>query len=98
MCGTRKPGMSWISSSVSVAGIAATAGLAMFPFVLPSSTHPAQSLLMWNATSSEQTLWLMFIAAAIFIPLIVAYTSWVFRVLRGKVTVEQIKEQQHTAY
>jgi len=96
--GTRKPGMSWISSSVSVAGIAATAGLAMFPFVLPSSTHPAQSLLMWNATSSEQTLWLMFIAAAIFIPLIVAYTSWVFRVLRGKVTVEQIKEQQHTAY
>jgi cytochrome d ubiquinol oxidase subunit II len=98
MFGTRKPGMSWISSSVSVAGIAATAGLAMFPFVLPSSTHPAQSLLMWNATSSEQTLWLMFIAAAIFIPLIVAYTSWVFRVLRGKVTVEQIKEQQHTAY
>jgi len=96
--GDRKPGMSWISSSVSVAGIAATAGLSMFPFVLPSSTHPSQSLLMWNATSSEQTLWLMFLAAAIFIPLIVAYTSWVFRVLRGKVTVEQIKEQQHTAY
>jgi len=98
MFGGRKPGMSWISSSVSVAGIAATAGLSMFPFVLPSSTHPSQSLLMWNATSSEQTLWLMFLAAAIFIPLIVAYTSWVFRVLRGKVTVEQVKEQQHTAY
>jgi len=96
--GDRKPGMSWISSSVSVAGIAATAGLSMFPFVLPSSTHPSQSLLMWNATSSQQTLWLMFLATAIFIPLIVAYTSWVFRVLRGKVTVEQIREQQHTAY
>jgi len=98
MLGDGKPGMSWIASSVSVAGIAATAGLSMFPFVLPSSTYPAQSLLMWNATSSQQTLWLMFVAAAIFIPLIVAYTSWVFRVLRGKVTVEQIKEQQHTAY
>jgi len=96
--GDRKPGMSWISSSVSVAGIAATAGLSMFPFVLPSSTHPSQSLLMWNATSSEQTLWLMFLAAIIFIPIIIAYTSWVFRVLQGKVTVEQIKEQQHTAY
>ncbi len=96
--GDRKPGMSWIASSVSVAGIAATAGLSMFPFVLPSSTHPSQSLLMWNATSSQQTLWLMFLATAIFIPLIVAYTSWVFKVLRGKVTVEQIRDQQHTAY
>ena len=96
--GACRAGLSWIASSISVSGIAATAGLAMFPFILPSSSNPSQSLLMWNATSSEQTLWLMFLAAAIFVPLIVAYTSWVFRVLRGKVTVEQIKEQEHTAY
>jgi len=96
--GERRAGLSWVASSVSLSGIAATAGLSMFPFILPSSSHPSQSLLMWNATSSEQTLWLMFIATAIFVPLIIAYTSWVFRVLRGKVTVEQIKEQQHSAY
>jgi len=96
--GARRPGMSWIASAVSVAGIATTAGLAMFPFVLPSSTHPSQSLLMWDATSSQLTLWLMLLAAVIFIPLILFYTAWVFRVLRGKVTVEQIQQNDHAVY
>ncbi len=96
--GVRRPGMSWIASAVSVAGIATTAGLAMFPFVLPSSTHPSQSLLMWDATSSQLTLWLMLLAAVIFIPLILFYTAWVFRVLRGKVTVEQIQQNDHAVY
>ena len=95
--GDKRPGLSWLSSSLSVSGIASTAGLAMFPFVLPSITHPSQSLLMWNATSSQQTLWLMLIAAGIFVPLIIAYTSWVFKVLRGKVTEESV-EANHASY
>lgn len=97
LLGDKRPGLSWLSSSLSVSGIASTAGLAMFPFVLPSITHPSQSLLMWNATSSQQTLWLMLIATAIFIPLIIAYTSWVFKVLRGKVTQETV-EANHASY
>jgi len=96
--GARRAGMSWVASAFSVAGITATAGLAMFPFVLPSSTHPSQSLLMWDATSSQLTLWLMLLAAMIFMPLILFYTSWVFRVLRGKVTVEQIRQHDHAVY
>ncbi|RMG92058.1 MAG: cytochrome d ubiquinol oxidase subunit II [Zetaproteobacteria bacterium] len=98
LLGIRRPGWSWLASALSVSGIAATAGLAMFPFVLPSSTHPSHSLLMWDATSSQLTLWLMLIAAVIFIPVILFYTSWVFRVLRGKVTVEQIRENDHAVY
>jgi len=97
MFGDKRPGLNWLSSSISVSGIASTAGLAMFPFVLPSSTHPSQSLLMWNATSSQQTLWLMLIAAGIFVPLIIVYTSWVFKVLRGKVTEESV-EANHASY
>lgn len=96
--GDKKPTLSWVASGLSVAGIASTAGLAMFPFVLPSSTHPSQSLLMWNATSSQQTLWLMLIATAIFIPMIVAYTSWVFKVLKGKITEEHIEKTTFTSY
>jgi len=96
--GDRRPHISWLASSTSISGIASTAGLAMFPFILPSSSQPSQSLLVWNATSSQQTLWLMLIAAGIFMPIIIAYTSWVFRVLRGKVTVESIAENEHTAY
>jgi len=97
LLGDKKPALSWVSSSLSVVGIASTAGLAMFPFVLPSISHPSQSLLMWNATSSQQTLWLMLIAASIFMPLIIAYTSWVFHVLRGKVTQEKV-EADHASY
>ena len=96
--GDKRPSVSWLCSGLSVSGIAATAGLAMFPFILPSSSHPSQSLLVWNATSSQQTLGLMLIAAAIFIPIIIAYTSWVFKVLRGKITVEHIAETTHTSY
>ena len=98
LLGKGKPGLSFIASGVSVSGIAATAGVALFPFVLPSSTNPSQSLTMWDATSSQQTLWLMLIAALIFMPIILAYTSWVFRVLRGKVTEESIRANDHAVY
>ncbi len=98
LLGGKKPGLSWVASGCSVAGIAATAGLTLFPFVLPSSTHPSHSLTMWDATSSEQTLWLMLVAAVIFMPIILSYTSWVFRVMRGKVTVESIARNSHSSY
>lgn len=94
----QRDGSRFVASGIGVAGIIATAGVAMFPFVLPSSTHPSQSLTMWDATSSEQTLWLMFVAAVIFVPLILAYTAWVFHVLRGRVTVKEIQDNEHTAY
>jgi len=98
LMGDKKPGLSWMASGLSIVGIASTSGLAMFPFILPSSTHPSQSLLMWDATSSQHTLWLMLIAVMIFMPMIWAYTAWVFRVLRGKVSEESIRENEHTAY
>jgi len=98
LLGATRPGLSWVSSGISIGGIAATAGLTMFPFILPSSTHPSQSLLMWDATSSEHTLWLMLVAALIFMPIILTYTSWVFRVMRGKVTVEHITANDHSTY
>lgn len=70
----------------------------MFPFVMPSSTHPVSSLTLWDAASSQKTMGIMFIVTIIFLPLIMIYTSWVFRVLRGKVTVQSIKDNEHTAY
>jgi cytochrome d ubiquinol oxidase subunit II len=75
-----------------------TAGLAMFPFIMPSSTFPNSSLTAWDAVSSHRTLQIMFWATVVFLPLIVAYTSWVYRVLRGKITVQTIRENEHTSY
>ena len=65
-----------------------TGGFALFPFLLPSSTFPNQSLTVWDASSSSKTLLIMFVSVSVFLPIILAYTSWVFRVLRGRVTLE----------
>ena len=75
----------FLASSVSIAGIIATAGLAMFPFLLPSSSSPNASLTVWDASSSRVTLFIMLLATLIFLPIVLLYTAWVIRVLRGRV-------------
>jgi cytochrome bd ubiquinol oxidase subunit II len=93
-----RPGSAFIFSALALAGVILTAGLAMFPFVMPSSTHPQASLTVFDATSSHRTLNLMFIAVVVFLPIVLAYTGWVYRVLRGKITVEKIRQDRHSAY
>jgi len=88
----------WVSSALSIAGIIATVGLSMFPFILPSSTNPSMSLMVWDASSSQLTLFIMLIATIIFLPIIIAYTSWVYYVLRGKVTSAYVEENTHSTY
>ncbi len=80
--------IAFIASSLSVAGVVTTAGFSMFPFLMPSATHPDQSLTIWDASSSKTTLGLMLAATAFFLPVILAYTSWVYYVLRGPVREE----------
>jgi cytochrome d ubiquinol oxidase subunit II len=70
----------------------------MFPFIIPSSTNPNSSLTVFDATSSHLTLNVMFIAVVVFLPIIVVYTSWVYRVMRGKITEEKIREETHSVY
>ncbi|MDP1604877.1 MAG: cytochrome d ubiquinol oxidase subunit II [Legionella sp.] len=93
-----KPRIAFICSAMSVIGIVATVGVSMFPFILPSSSNPEQSLTVWDSSSSQLTLFIMLIATVIFLPIILVYTAWVYRVLRGKVTVETIKNNLDTAY
>ncbi|WP_292528250.1 cytochrome d ubiquinol oxidase subunit II [Methylocystis sp.] len=80
-----------LASSLSVAGVAAMAGFSMFPFLLPSSTQPSQSLTVWDASSSKATLSLMLVAVIVFLPIVLAYTSWVYYVLRGAVSEAAIR-------
>ena len=88
----------FVFSSLTIAGVILTAGFSMFPFIMPSSTDPVSSLTIWDAVSSKKTLGIMFVVTVIFLPLILIYTSWVYKVLRGKVTVQSIKDNTHTAY
>ena len=88
----------FVGSALSIFGIIATVGLSMFPFILPSSIAPAASLLVWDASSSHITLFVMLIATAFFMPIILAYTAWVYHVMRGKVTVDHIHSDDKTMY
>lgn len=90
--------LAWVMSAASIAGVVATVGVSMFPFLLPSSIHPNMSLLVWDASSSHLTLFIMLIATVIFLPIILLYTSWVYRVLRGKVTAAYIEKNKHSVY
>jgi cytochrome d ubiquinol oxidase subunit II len=92
------PHLAFIASGLSVAGIIATAGISLFPFMLPSSSNPSASLIVWDTSSSLLTLQIMAGAAVIFLPLIILYTSWVYYILRGPVTLATIKRDDHTAY
>jgi cytochrome d ubiquinol oxidase subunit II len=93
-----RAGLAFICSGASLTGVILTAGFAMFPFVIPSSTQPNASLTVFDCTSSHYTLNVMFIAVVVFLPIVLVYTSWVYRVLRGKITEEKIREETHSAY
>ncbi len=94
----RKPLTAFVASSLAMAGVIGTAGVALFPFVMPSSSHPNSSLTVWDSVSSHLTLGLMFWATVIFMPLIIIYTSWAYKVMAGKVTTQFIEAHDKSAY
>lgn len=93
-----RPGWGFLTSAISMTGVILTAGFSMFPFIMPSSTAMNSSLTVWDAPSSHLTLTVMFWAAAIFVPIILAYTAWTYRAMWGQVTVRQIQDNTHSAY
>jgi cytochrome d ubiquinol oxidase subunit II len=88
----------FVCSALALLGVIGTAGASMFPFIMPSSSMPAASLTVWDSASSRLTLGLMLGVTLIFMPLIVLYTSWAYRVMRGKVTAAYVAENEHGAY
>lgn len=93
-----RPGWAFLFSALALAGIIATAGVSMFPFVMPSSLSPNSSLTLWDAASSHLTLNVMAIAAFIFVPIILGYTLWCYRALWSKISVEYIQDNDYSAY
>ncbi|MCW4384388.1 cytochrome d ubiquinol oxidase subunit II [Salinibacterium sp. SYSU T00001] len=74
-----------------VTGAAALFG-AVYPIVLPSTLDPAHSLTIWNASSSDYTLGVMSIVAAVGVPLVLVYQGWTYWVFRKRVTAASIPE------
>ena len=81
----------FVASSLGVLGTIATVGLSMFPIILPSSIDAHSSLLVWTASSSQLTLFIMLCVTVVFLPIVLLYTTWVYKVLFGRVQVASLK-------
>lgn len=90
--------LAFVASSLAIVGVIGTAGVSMFPFIMPSSSDFGSSLTVWDSVSSHLTLGIMFVATLIFMPIIIIYTSWAYKVMAGKVTLAYIRENDHSAY
>ena len=94
----RRAGLAFIASGVGIFGIISTAGVSMFPFLMPSDIMPQASLTVWDSTSSHLTLFVMLLATLIFLPIVIAYTGFAFRVMRGPVTARQVESNSAHLY
>jgi cytochrome d ubiquinol oxidase subunit II len=90
--------MTFIASALGISGIIATAGVSMFPFLMPSDIAPEASLTVWDASSSRLTLFVMLVATLIFLPIVLVYTAVVFRALRGTVTASMVEKNSSSYY
>ncbi|QCR36732.1 cytochrome d ubiquinol oxidase subunit II [Nissabacter sp. SGAir0207] len=88
----------FVSNSLTIACIILTTGVTMFPFVMPSITHPNVSLTMWDATSSLLTLKVMTVVAIIFVPIVLGYTAWAYYKMFGRVDKTFIENNTHSLY
>lgn len=88
----------FLCSSLSIVGIVCTAAVSLFPFVIPSSLNPSHSLTLWDASSSELTLMVMTIATLIFVPILIAYNIWCYVKMWRTVTLDLVRENNHSLY
>jgi cytochrome d ubiquinol oxidase subunit II len=94
----RRRGLAFIASALGIFGIISTAGVSMFPFLMPSDIAPEVSLTVWDASSSRLTLFVMLVATLIFLPIVLIYTAIVFRALRGTVTASLVEKNSANLY
>ena len=86
----RRPGWAFLSSAAAIASLVALFGAALYPNLIVSSLDPAWSLTVANAASSEKTLGIMAILAALGFPFILGYTVFIYWVFRGKVGLDKL--------
>ncbi|RUS02617.1 cytochrome d ubiquinol oxidase subunit II [Pectobacterium polaris] len=91
-------GWGFLTSSLTIVCVILTAGITLFPFVMPSSFDPNVSLTIWDATSSQLTLQVMTILACIFVPTILLYTSWCYYKMFGRIDARYIEANKHSVY
>ncbi|UZK02616.1 cytochrome d ubiquinol oxidase subunit II [Venatoribacter cucullus] len=90
--------LAFVGSSLAQVGVIMTAGVSLFPFIMPSSLNPSHSLTVWDVVSSELTLNIMFWVAMVFVPIVLSYTAWGYYKMRGRLTTDFIEQNKYSTY
>ncbi|MBI5240510.1 MAG: cytochrome d ubiquinol oxidase subunit II, partial [Elusimicrobia bacterium] len=85
-----RPGRAFLSSAAAIASLIALFGAALYPNLIVSSLDPAWSLTTANAASSDKTLGIMALIAALGLPFVLSYTAAIYWVFRGKVELGRL--------
>ena len=93
-----KSGFAFVLSSLTIAAIILMTGFTLFPFVMPSSSDLTSALTLWDATSSELTLEIMFWVALVFVPIILTYTFWGYYKMWRRIEPEFIEQNSLSNY
>ncbi|MFC6276671.1 cytochrome d ubiquinol oxidase subunit II [Psittacicella hinzii] len=88
----------FITSSCGVLLLFVTYAITLFPFILPSSIAPHQSLTIFNATSSQLTLNVMFWVAIVVVPIVLIYTVWAYYKMWTRLSTKTVTENTHALY
>ncbi|MDF7667151.1 cytochrome d ubiquinol oxidase subunit II [Orbaceae bacterium ESL0727] len=96
--GLNKNGLAFILSALTIACVLFTFGIATFPFIMPSSIMPEASLTIWDASSSQLTLNVMFMVVVIFLPIVLLYTIWSYIKMYGRIDKNYIENNKHSLY
>ena len=93
-----RPGWGFLMASLMQCGVIFTAGITLFPFVMPSSVSPISSLTLWDSTSSQLTLSIMLVIVLIFLPIVLLYTLWSYYKMWGRMTTETLRRNENELY
>lgn len=85
---SRREGLAFVASSLTIGGLLALIGLSLYPDLLPAE-DAMRSLTVHNAASSDLTLTVMLIVALVGMPLVLAYTVFVYTRFRGRVVIDE---------
>ena len=93
----KKPLSAFAASCLTIVFVVVTGVTGLFPNLIPSSLDPAFSLTIFNSSSSQYTLTIMTVVVAIFVPIVILYKIWAYRLFRAPVTEKDVLEN-HEAY
>ncbi|MCP4723705.1 MAG: cytochrome d ubiquinol oxidase subunit II [bacterium] len=80
-------GRLFLCTSGAIALMISLMGVSLFPRLVPSTLDLANSLTIYNASSSQNTLYVMLIITLIGMPMVIGYTIWIYKIFRGKVVI-----------